>query len=316
MDLHDHPDIFDELIAVTAEAIGLPLLYIEKDYWVTYALKQLAESLVVDSVVFKGGTSLSKAYRLIDRFSEDIDLAIFAGGISDHKRKRLLKQIEAAVSCGLIALPNDKRESKGSNFRKTVYRYPRHTEGSVFGQASSVLLVEVNAFTTPEPFEQQSLQTFIADSLTTQGRADLIAQFKLEPFSMNILSVERTLIEKILGMIKDSYHETPTTQLANRIRHLYDICQILKHQRYRDFVASPDFKNLCALCISDDQKGFLGQTDYLQKPLTDAPLFTAFKDWVPTLTTTYSGVFSDLVYGDLPPIADIEEALRFVRKHL
>lgn len=101
MNLHDINEAFAELVAVTVEAIGLPQVYVEKDYWVTKALKHLSESVHAGEVVFKGGTSLSKAYRLIDCFSEDIDLAVLAGDKSDAARKRLLKAVEGAVTQGL-----------------------------------------------------------------------------------------------------------------------------------------------------------------------------------------------------------------------
>jgi len=133
MKLHEDNEVFSELVAVTAETIGLPQLYVEKDYWVTKALKYLSESPHVGEVVFKGGTSLSKAYRLIDRFSEDIDLAVFSGDKSDAARKKLLKGVEGAVTQGLTYLKEDARESKGSKYRKTVYQYPRTIDGGDFG---------------------------------------------------------------------------------------------------------------------------------------------------------------------------------------
>jgi predicted nucleotidyltransferase component of viral defense system len=55
---------------------GLPLQAIEKDWWVTLALKATFQTLYAKSLLFKGGTSLSKSWNLIERFSEDIDLAI------------------------------------------------------------------------------------------------------------------------------------------------------------------------------------------------------------------------------------------------
>lgn len=100
MNLHENNEAFSEAVQFTAERIRLPQIYVEKDYWITKALKYLSESMHVDEVVFKGGTSLSKAYRLIDRFSEDIDLAIFSGDKSGNDKKRLLKSIEADVTQG------------------------------------------------------------------------------------------------------------------------------------------------------------------------------------------------------------------------
>jgi len=93
MNLHEDQEAFSELVEVTAATIGLPQVYVEKDYWITKALKNLSTSPYFDEVVFKGGTSLSKAFRLIDRFSEDIDLAIFASDKSDGIRKKLLPSV-------------------------------------------------------------------------------------------------------------------------------------------------------------------------------------------------------------------------------
>ncbi len=316
MKLHEEGEIFAELVAVTAETIGLPQVYVEKDYWVTRALKYLSESAHVGEVVFKGGTSLSKAYRLIDRFSEDIDLAVLAGDKADAARKKLLKNVEGAVAQGLTYLKDDARESKGSKYRKTVYQYPRSIDGGDFGQASTELLVEVNAFTKPEPFESRELQTLIAEVLVEKGEAGLIAQYGLEGFSVNVLSVRRTLVEKMLGVIKDSHNEDPVAKLSDRIRHLYDICLILKHDEYRSFIASDDFKPLCDLCIEDEKAGFFERSDCFDKPLIDAPIFSEFGNWRASLDATYTGVFSDLVYGDLPAMSDIEEAFAFIKGNL
>ncbi|MFV2056430.1 MAG: nucleotidyl transferase AbiEii/AbiGii toxin family protein [Thiohalomonadales bacterium] len=316
MKLHEDNEVFAELVAVTAETIGLPQVYVEKDYWVTKALKYLSESSHVGEVVFKGGTSLSKAYRLIDRFSEDIDLAVLAGDTSDAAQKKLLKGVEAAVTQGLTYLKEDARESKGSKYRKTVYQYPHSIDGGDFGQASPELLVEVNAFTKPEPFESRELQTLIAEVLLEKGEADLITQYELEKFSINVLSVRRTLVEKMLGVIKDSYHDDPIAKLSDQIRHLYDICQILKHDEYRRFVTGTDFKPLCKLCIEDEKTSFFEHSDYLEYPLVDAPIFSEFGNWRPSLSTRYTGAFSNLVYGELPTMNEIEETFDFIKVNL
>lgn len=98
MYLHENNEIFSELIGVAAESIGLPQVYVEKDYRITRALKYLSHSSYAKDVVFKGGTSLSKAYRIIDRFSEDIDLAVFTSGLNNNNVKKLLKNVESTVA--------------------------------------------------------------------------------------------------------------------------------------------------------------------------------------------------------------------------
>lgn len=65
-----------QILEQTGIAKGLPAFVIEKDWWVCVLLKAVFQSQYIDSIIFKGGTSLSKAYQLIDRFSEDIDLII------------------------------------------------------------------------------------------------------------------------------------------------------------------------------------------------------------------------------------------------
>jgi hypothetical protein len=316
MILHEDTDAFEELIAATAQSIGLPELYIEKDYWVSRALKALSLSSHTESVVFKGGTSLSKAYRLIDRFSEDIDLAVFSRDLSDNQRKTLLKNVERDVAAELTPLPADQRTSKGSSFRKTVYQYPRHIADDDFGQASPELLIEINAFTHPEPFKKIELRTLIAEMLEGRGEQQLIERFALESFSVNVLCVERTLVEKILGMIKDSYDEDPIAKLSNRIRHLYDICLILKDEQHRAFVCSAEFKTMCEACIEDERTGFLAGNICLDAPLHSAPLFSELQNWAGPLQNTYSSVFSQLVYGVLPPMDEILDTIRFVYEQL
>ena len=78
------------MLTDTATAQHIDIRYVEKDYWITRSLGLLAQSPYAERVVFKGGTSLTKAYRLTQRFSEDIDLAInreffgFKGDISER----------------------------------------------------------------------------------------------------------------------------------------------------------------------------------------------------------------------------------------
>jgi len=97
MTLHHNRELFSEVVIQTAQMMGLPEIYIKKDYWVTYVLKRLSESVYRDRAIFKGGTSLSKAYKLIERFSEDIDLAVVTQGESANQIKQLIKKIEKAL---------------------------------------------------------------------------------------------------------------------------------------------------------------------------------------------------------------------------
>ena len=76
MNLHSNLDLFNQAITLTGEYKKLPAIYIEKDYWITLALYSIFSSSIGNEIIFKGGTSLSKCYNIIERFSEDIDLVL------------------------------------------------------------------------------------------------------------------------------------------------------------------------------------------------------------------------------------------------
>ncbi|WP_165768324.1 nucleotidyl transferase AbiEii/AbiGii toxin family protein [Hymenobacter amundsenii] len=97
----------------------------EKDYWVSYFLRALADSPYREQLVFKGGTALSKAYGLVERFSEDVDLAI-AGtqGWSGGQVKKLMDAGARHITQGLTAVVEADVTVRGSHFRKTLHQFP------------------------------------------------------------------------------------------------------------------------------------------------------------------------------------------------
>ena len=72
--LHNDKDTFEQIILKVSNETGIEASIVEKDYYVTLFLKRIIE--LQPNIIFKGGTSLSKCYKLINRFSEDIDLNI------------------------------------------------------------------------------------------------------------------------------------------------------------------------------------------------------------------------------------------------
>jgi predicted nucleotidyltransferase component of viral defense system len=124
MKLHNEKKIFSDILRATSQHFGIKLEFVEKDYWITQVLNRLSGSIFVNEVVFKGGTSLSKGYGLIDRFSEDIDIAI----INDSKKsgneiKTKIRAIEKEISAELSEISVEGITSKGSRFRKSVFNY-------------------------------------------------------------------------------------------------------------------------------------------------------------------------------------------------
>ena len=112
-------------IALAAAHFGYEQSHIEKDYWVCKILKEIALSEYKEKVFFKGGTSLSKAYGLIERFSGDLDLFVFAGDKAASKQAE--KTLNKKLSKFVIEQNNDiyceELSEIGGNFRKLFFSY-------------------------------------------------------------------------------------------------------------------------------------------------------------------------------------------------
>ncbi len=317
VNLHESPDVFVELIQATAAHHVIPEVYVEKDYWVTKALKRLSESNFADQIVFKGGTSLSKAHRLIRRFSEDIDLAAKCCGVSGNKTKALLKNAERAMTVDLEYQQNHARESKGTKFRKTVHAYPTAVEGSEFGVVSDAIFLELNAFTVPEPSEPLPISSLIQDLLTAESRADLVNEHGLGAFQIEVLRVERTLCEKVMGLVRASYEDDSEAALRRQIRHIYDLCMILREPTYRDFLAADDFIQMMDTVRAADRSLFEGAERWLEKPAREAVLLADPDTIWSSLRTEFQGDFRQMLYDDeLPDDKEVLEMLGSLRVRL
>lgn len=316
MNLHESQDIFLELIEKASSHYRIRAAYIEKDYWVTKALKRLAESEFADRLIFKGGTSLAKAHRLVRRFSEDIDLAAKRYDDAGNKHsgnqiKMLLRAAEKSMVVDLECQRNHRLESKHGTFRRTVHRYPSILDDVDQGPIQDILL-EINAFTDPSPSEHLSISTLIGDMLVTEHRQDVVREYGLTPFEVDVLCVERTLCEKVMGLIRASYRVDSGRGLENRIRHIYDICMILRDERYRSFIASHEFNETMVLVQETDQSQFKKKSDlWVRWPLNEAPVITDPAGMWSSQKTQLHGDFRRMLYdeGDLPGDDEVLDAL-------
>lgn len=93
MKLHLNNTLFRQAVQFTADQMRIPANYVEKDYWITFALYYIFSHEIGKDCVFKGGTSLSKCYNIIERFSEDIDLVVLRRkGESNNKLTQKMKK--------------------------------------------------------------------------------------------------------------------------------------------------------------------------------------------------------------------------------
>ena len=115
---NDKVDRLAMLQQTEAKHSGINQMAIEKDWWVTITLKALFQTSCADSLLFKGGTSLSKGFNIIERFSEDIDLSInysFFGidKTTKNQREKLRKEARAYIHNTLSSELNAKLKEMG-----------------------------------------------------------------------------------------------------------------------------------------------------------------------------------------------------------
>ncbi|ENT8826910.1 MULTISPECIES: nucleotidyl transferase AbiEii/AbiGii toxin family protein [Proteus] len=303
MNLHNNPDVFLELINRTAEYFKIPEVYVEKDYWVTHVLLQLSLSEFRNDFIFKGGTALSKVFGLIKRFSEDVDLAMFNNrGLSSNQIKKCMKAAEETIAAGLTYIQKPD-ESKGSQFRKVYYKFPRIVSGE-FGHASDVILLETNSFTSPEPFSFMPTESLIAEFIKKaqiEGGNEIITRYGLEKFEVNVLDIKRTVAEKILGLVRASSEADPKQALADKIRHIYDLCMIKRNKHYSQFFDSDSLWKMMDIVIQADRDQFREAGQWLDQPLHKSVLFSKSSEIWENIRGIFHGEFSELVYdSDLP----------------
>ena len=112
---------FRDLLQASSEDLKIPVQLIEKDYYISAILRALSKSAYSQWVVFKGGTSLSKGYQLIDRFSEDVDFAVISCYMCGNQVKKLLSKLMAEVTKGFTEDTSFADISKGSKYRKQAF---------------------------------------------------------------------------------------------------------------------------------------------------------------------------------------------------
>lgn len=317
MKLHiKNPQIFKESINELAAESQIPVLFIEKDYWLSLVLKRLSQSKHANEFVFKGGTSLSKAHGLIERFSEDIDLAILVGERSGNQVKNQITNTAKAMTQGLEEIHQAHLTSKHSRFRRTAHAYP-----SVFPlvkgtQMNPLLVLEINAFGNPHPYKTLHLQSMVGEFLTRHGQTQWVQEYALEPFSIQVLTPERTFGEKVLAMVRASYHQEAQQQLQLKVRHLYDLHLMMQNPAFSEFIESEQLFEMLRSVQSDDACNHEFQGEWAQKPLTESLIFQDHDEIWDALTETYQSSFASLVYGTLPAITEIRASLKKLAQRL
>jgi len=316
MILHENNTLFKEAVVSAASRMGIPEIYVEKDYWVTKALHEIFHSAIGAEAVFKGGTALSKCFGLIERFSEDIDLVVLQEeGESGNKLGNKLKKITKAVGSILEEVEEAGITNKKGMIRKVAYDYPKVFEG-VYGQVRNKIIVEATWLGRFEPYHQQNISSYVFEMMKEVGQLSVAEEYGLLPFEVNVLDARRTICEKIMSLIRFSYGEDPIADLQAKIRHTYDIYQLLQEADIKEFFDSSKFEEMLVLVGQDDVASFKTKNEWLEKHPKDALIFSKTEETWNQLKATYSNDFKNLVYGELPDENDVLEVILMVSRRL
>lgn len=218
MNLHEDKNNFDIAIRSASRYFNTSPAIIEKDYYVTLVLQELAK--LVPDLLFKGGTSLSKCYKIIDRFSEDIDLTLDSNHQSQGKRQKLKYTIVGLCEkLGLNLLnESETRSRRDYNCYKIDYS-ARHNSSGLNPQ----LLVETVFIVKAFPDEVRKASSMIYDYLNAIGNSEAIAKYELEPFDIRVQTLDRTLVDKVFAVC-DYMIDNKTERQS---RHIYDLSRLL-----------------------------------------------------------------------------------------
>jgi hypothetical protein len=234
---------FEDAVRAAAEYHGLLPDLVRKDYWVTRVLRAIATDPAQQGrVVFKGGTSLSKGWRLIDRFSEDVDLLLTGpayGPMPERAkdRERQFKALRASIEAQTpLRLPEQKTLTRDEwnflYFRGDFHCNIRYAlpgrRASRGGLHTDWLLVESGFRGGAQPHAIRPLTSLVAEFLETQPAARAALEpyaADLTPFTMDLLKPERTFVEKLLGLHAEMLKGEEGARAVST-RNYYDVAQL------------------------------------------------------------------------------------------
>lgn len=222
---------------------GMPEQIIEKDWWVSAVMRALFALPYADQMSFKGGTSLSKCWNVINRFSEDIDIAVnreFLGYGGELSRTQVSDKLRRAA-CTFVRerLQNDLRDkmieqgvpadkfsvevdiTSVTTVDPEVINVRYDSLYPMLSYIRNAVKIEVSGRSMSEPLENVSLRSMIEDAFPD-------TKFAEAKFTVPAVKPERTFLEKVCLLHEEFRKEVAEVRVDRMSRHLYDIAMMLK----------------------------------------------------------------------------------------
>jgi hypothetical protein len=311
-------DFFNQL----HERTNLPQVIIEKDVWVTAVLRALFALPYAENLSFKGGTSLSKCYNLIERFSEDVDIAInreyfgFTGDtftikqISKELRKTTCKfvrnnlQFDLASQIKVNGIPEN-LFSISMNITDVTTIDPEKVfveYKSVFSPnpyIKNVVILEIGGRSMKEPLQKVEIQSFLDKYFPR-------ATFAEKPFATNAVVPERTFLEKVCLLHEEFSKPSEQVRAERMSRHIYDIERMLDTPIAENALKNKDLFQ----SIANHRRTFIAMKDFDYNTLTPAMLKIVPPDSVIAQWEADYNKMQTMVYGRFLSFSEIIDKLK------
>lgn len=320
MKLCESADFRDAILAAKEHFanFGLTEAFIEKDYYVTEALRIVATQWPTQ-VIFKGGTSLSKGWKLIERFSEDIDLFLnkdaFTPRLGESLAERELKAIETAVSQHprLTLIPSQSQSKRGI-YRHSYFSYPQEISG--VATISDRLFLEVGTRSGTYPVETVSLSSYLAEFLGEIGNS-LNAEDE-SSFPMVLLHFRRTFVEKLFAIhAKVRQYQREEVSLGSATRHYYDLFSLAQTPEVQQMLGSGEYSDIKQDCDRLSQKAFKQEYDPPENLVfSNSIALFPIGELRQAIAKEYQQQCQNLCYGNYPRWEEIEVCFSELRKQL
>lgn len=321
MKLHENKEQLADAIRITSAELGIPQKFVEKDYWICQILQRLSRMPQAERTVWKGGTSLTKGYGIIQRFSSDVDLAIIGEGLSNNQQKKLVLHLGKDTTIDLEETEEFGESIKNSRFRKTYHSYPSvidRTDTSL-DFLGNYVIVEINTYGNPYPFVRQFVKPFITEMMEKRQLEGLIAQLDMAPFELNVLDKRRTMCEKVVSLLRFSFEEDPVAGLTSKVRHFYDLHFLMKDKECHEYLDSSFPVELREL-VAHDKAEFDRPPLWKTSDVLQSPLLTSFSEMWKRIAPVYQSEVGALSFGKLPKPEEVSQSMdsliRIVQKAL
>lgn len=290
MRLHKDLSTMKTIIRDMSLKLNLGVKYIEKDYYVSLIVSEAMRR--IPGLIFKGGTSLSKCQKIINRFSEDIDLTLSEEFFTkSNKRNAIHEILNVCEDLGFYVRNKvDILQYTHSNFARLYIEYDTLCETN----NSPQIILEMAFIQKTFPYETSTINSMIGEFLSKEGMKDVINKYELNAATINVQSIERTLIDKVFA-ICDYYS---SGNYKRNSRHIYDIYKLLD----RIDLADPQMKDL-VMKVREVRKN--SNRSYSAQDGVDVPHILKEIIWNHSFENDYNTITKKLLYEHI----EYEEAI-------